>query len=293
MVVCVEPDADRLAHTRETLESAGDLTTVGVRTVEETLDLVTAETVDCVVTALDLPDGDGLDLMRQVREKTPETGCILYSERSVRDIETATAGTVVAEYIFRDLPDAERRLRDLVRNVAANRTQIGYPVSDDESDRLAALDRYDVDYLATLETFDRMTRLARAHFDVSVAFVGLIEDREERFIACHGADWERLAREDSICTWAMLENDVTVIEDVQTDDRFAANHALRDMDIRAYAGTNLEDGEGNVLGTLCLTNDEPRRFDETDRLHLRLFAEEVSEQLELRRQLAAVEGVGD
>lgn len=261
--------------------------------MEETLDLVTAETVDCVVTALDLPDGDGLDLMRQVREKTPETGCILYSERSVRDIETATAGTVVAEYIFRDLPDAERRLRDLVRNVAANRTQIGYPVSDDESDRLAALDRYDVDYLATLETFDRMTRLARAHFDVSVAFVGLIEDREERFIACHGADWERLAREDSICTWAMLENDVTVIEDVQTDDRFAANHALRDMDIRAYAGTNLEDGEGNVLGTLCLTNDEPRRFDETDRLHLRLFAEEVSEQLELRRQLAAVEGVGD
>jgi len=100
-------------------------------------------------------------------------------------------------------------------------------------------------------------------------------------------DWETLSREDSICTYAMLEDDVTVIEDVQADPRFEHNETLKALGIRSYAGAKIEAPNGQVIGQLCVTNEQPRSYTEAERADLALFADEVAEQLELRRRLSA------
>jgi hypothetical protein len=53
----------------------------------------------------------------------------------------------------------------------------------------------DVAELSTVEAFDRPSELIVRHLDIGVAFVGLLDEAEERFLACHGADWETLLLE--------------------------------------------------------------------------------------------------
>lgn len=96
--------------------------------------------------------------------------------------------------------------------IVDDRTQVGFPLPPDETERLEALSASDVRDYEAVASFDRLTTLVANHFDISIAFVGLIGEAEERFVACHGADWTTLAREDSICTYAILEEEVTVVD---------------------------------------------------------------------------------
>jgi len=130
-----------------------------------------------------------------------------------------------------------------------------------------------------------VTTLAAALFDLSMAAVGLIDEHEERFLACYGTDLDTLPREDTVCTYAMLEDEVTVVEDTRDDPRFADNPNLAAFDIRFYASANVRTPDGKVIGSFCAFDDAPRTFDAAAREHLRLFADEAMEQLELRRRL--------
>jgi GAF domain-containing protein len=148
-----------------------------------------------------------------------------------------------------------------------------------------ALAEYDVDELSALATFERLTALMTAHFDIDVAFVGLVDAHEERFVACEGANWRTLAREDSICTHTILSDDVMVVEDTHDDPRFAAVDRLDELDIRSYAGARITDAEGTAIGAVCCIHGEPRSYTGPERADLRRFADEVEEQLHLRRRL--------
>jgi GAF domain-containing protein len=94
-----------------------------------------------------------------------------------------------------------------------------------------------------------------------------------------------MAREDTICSHTILEQEVLVVEDVTEDPRFAGIDRLRELDIRSYAGARVRTDEGHAIGVLCCIDDEPRTYTLDERQDLRLFADEATEQLELRRRL--------
>jgi len=292
-VLCVGPDEDERAATREALVSDGAVTVTEARSVAEAGDALDAGGVDCVVTAYDLPDGTGLDVAARVRETTPDTPCILFTDAAPGRIDTADREDVVVEYLPRDMPGAREALARMVGNLVDQRTQVGYPLPTREDERLAALEQYDRPGMDAADAFDRLTTLAREYFDVDVAFVGLIDAHEERFLACAGADWETLTREDSMCTHTILRDDLMIVEDTHEDDRFADNDRLDDLGIRAYAGVPLETPRGATIGAFCLTHDEPRSFSEAELADLRRFAAEAMDQLELRRQLNECEAERD
>lgn len=285
-VLYVDPDPDRRADVTGQLQAADGVESIGVDGFASATTALEEWDVDCLVSEHEVGDGTGLDLFRWARESSPDTACILYTDTDLAEVGTEEFSDVVAEYLPRTDPDAGTRLVDLVHNVVANRTQVGYPVPDTEDDRLAAVREYDLPDLSTIETFDRLTHLVADHFGIAVAFIGLIKEDEEEFLACHGADWETLSREDSICTYSMLEQDVTVVADVQSDPRFADNETLKQLNIRSYAGANLTTPDGEVVGELCLVDDEPRGYTEDELASLRLFADEAMEQLELRYRLS-------
>jgi hypothetical protein len=85
---------------------------------------------------------------------------------------------------------------------------------------------------------------------VPLASVNVITEHTQEFLACHGADWTPTAREDSVCTYLVDDADVTVIEGLHDDPRFCDNQAIRDLDIRFYAGAVLATADGYPLGTL-------------------------------------------
>jgi GAF domain-containing protein len=134
-------------------------------------------------------------------------------------------------------------------------------------------------------SLDRLTRVAQALFEVDAATVGFVEAHHERFIACQGTDIDRLDRERTICTYAIVDEGPTVIPDTRDDPRFDSNDALAAADIRFYAGAPVRTPDGAAIGVFCLFDDEPRSFSARDRDLLSLLADEVMEQLDLRRRL--------
>ncbi|MFC6974290.1 GAF domain-containing protein [Halomicroarcula sp. GCM10025709] len=188
-----------------------------------------------------------------------------------------------------DRPERPRAPRRYRRIDARGAGQAAYPVPKDEGARIAAVREYDIDELRAADAFDRVTELVVSHFDIDVAFVGLVDAHEEQFVACEGANWSTLSREDTVCTHTVLTDEVMVVEDTHEDPRFAANDRLDELDIRSYAGARITDADGNALGAVCCIDGEPRSYSHTERADLRRFADEVEEQLRLRKRLSGEE----
>ena len=241
--------------------------------------------VVCVVTEYSLSGGSGLEAVEALREYAPQTPCVLYTDARPGEIDTTSFEELIVEYLDRTLPSAAEELAFVVEDLVAHSAQVGFLAPDDETSRLAALAEYEVDELPVTESFERITDLIADHFDVEVAFVGLIEEDEENFLACTGADWDSLTREDTICTHSMLQEDVMVVEDVRDDDRFSSNEQLLNLGIRFYAGANVTTPDGHVIGQVCTLDGEPRQFSEPDRERLQQYADTVTEILELRQSL--------
>ncbi|WP_246983689.1 GAF domain-containing protein [Halorientalis marina] len=287
-VLCADEDDATRAETVSAISAAG-MDAVGVSDVATATARIEDGDIDCVVTEYDFSDGTGLDLLATVRATAPDTPCILYTDRHPADIETDEFQGVVAEYLPKGSEGAAARLAELIEEMLTLRSQVGYPLPDDEDERLAALDRYDLADEEIGPAFDRLTELARTHFEVDVAFIGIVGEHEERFLSCRGDDYEQLDRENTMCTHAILEEDVMLVSDVQADPRFEHNEALDELNIRSYAGAPMRTPDGAAIGSFCLTHDEPRTFSEADARYLRLLADEVMDQLELRRRLAEAE----
>lgn len=237
--------------------------------------------VDCVVSAYALPDGTAFDLFETVRETAPDTPCVLWADLSA-DVPTEP-GQPIVEAV--DRAAGVDHLAAVVEAATARRSHAAYPLPSDEPDRLAAVDAYAVDELAADCALDRLTRLVARHVGVPMAFLSLLGAHEERILSCHGADIDRLDRQDTVCTYTILDEDPLVVEDLASDPRFTALEWHRDLGIRSYMGVGLVGAGGHPIGTLCVCDRHPRAFTDDARDSLRLFAREVTEQLELRQRL--------
>ena len=291
MLLCVDSDAASRGATTESLRDAG-FEVVGVGSVADASEHVDGD-LDTLVTEQALPDGAGLDLVREIRETVPDTPCVLFTGQSIEEIDTEAFDDLVVEYLPKDADDARAELVDLIEHSLSFRSQTAYPLPENEEVRLAALERYAVDPDALGESFDRLTELATELFDVNAAAVGLIDAHEQRFLACHGVSFDPIDREETVCTHAILDEDVTVIEDVEQDPRFAENEGLRAANIRFYASSPIVTPDGEAIGTFCVYDDGPRPFSQRDRELLSMLGEEAMDQLTLRRRLRDGGGADD
>jgi GAF domain-containing protein len=245
------------------------------------------------VTEHTLPDGTGLELIREVRERTPDTACILCTAVGLEHIDTEAFGDVVAEYLPKADAATPEELVELVEHSVSFRSQTAYPVPDNEDARLAALDRYAAEPAELGASADRLAELSTELFGVHAAAVGLIDEHEQRFLGSHGITVGPVPREETVCTYAILDPEVTVIEDVREDPRFDRNEGLEASDITFYASAPIRSPEGLPIGTFCVYDDEPRSFHRRERELLGLLAAEVADGLVLHHELREARGEGD
>ncbi|NIB98937.1 GAF domain-containing protein [Halobacterium sp. R2-5] len=283
MILCADPDAAARERTADALTDAGfDVKHAGsLCAARDSLD---GAAVDCLVTEYDLGDGTGLELAEDVRERSPDAACVLFTSAPLDEVDTDAFGSVVAEYV-RKTGDDCGELVGLVEHALAFRSHTAYPLPDDEDARVAALEQYAVDPAELGGSLDRLTELATELFGADAAAVGLIDAHTEEFLACHGITFDAMDREDTVCTYAILDDSVTVIEDVAEDPRFEDNEGLAAANIRFYASAPLVTPDGQAIGTFCVYDDEPRAFDERDRELLSMLGGEAMDQLTLRRRI--------
>ena len=283
-VLCVDTE-DAVATTASAVAEDGSLDPVETTSVADAQDALRERDVDAVVTEHDLADGSGMEVVETLRDVSPQTPCVLFTDARPGDVDTSAFEDLIVEYLGKHLPDAHDRLSFVVDDVITHSSQVGFLLPDNEDQRLEALAEYDIEQIPIEDSFERLTDLIASHFDAAVAFIGLIEEDEEDFLACTGADWDSLTREDTICTHSMLQEDVMVVEDISSDKRFENNDGLHNLGIVSYAGANMTTRDGEVIGQVCLIDHEPRTYDADQQADLQKFADEAMEMLELRQRV--------
>lgn len=149
-----------------------------------------------------------------------------------------------------------------------------------EKERLKTLRSTDILDTDPEERFDRLTRMAKRVFGVSIALVSLVDENRQWFKSKAGLDACETGRDISFCGHAILGNDIFIIEDALEDERFADNPLVTgEPKIRFYAGAPLRYLDGSKLGTLCIIDQEPRTMVEDDCTMLRDLAEMAEGEL--------------
>ncbi len=153
-----------------------------------------------------------------------------------------------------------------------------------EAARLEALRRYNILDTPPEATFDRITNLAARLFGMPIALISLIDESRAWFKSAHGFEIQEVQREATICSLALLLNEILVISDTRQDDRLDCNPFVQsEPGLRFYAGAPLITRDGFNLGTLCLLDTEPRdALSDEQQATLSDLAALVIDELELR-----------
>ena len=157
-----------------------------------------------------------------------------------------------------------------------------------ETERLATLASYGILDTPTEQDFDDIVRLVSQLLNVPIAAVNLIADGRQWFKSEIGLGVREMPLDDSICKFALLQEDGMVVPDTRDDARFSCNPLVTGAPgLRFYAGELLKTADGIPLGTLCALDMQPRPqgLDEQQAFALKTLARQVMSQIELRRVL--------
>lgn len=160
----------------------------------------------------------------------------------------------------------------------------------DEAGRLAALERYRILDTEPERRFDDLTMLASHICETPISLITLVDSDRQWFKSRLGLDVSETARSVAFCAHAIQQPGIMQVPDAADDARFRDNPFVTgDPHIRFYAGAPLVTPDGHALGTLCVIDVKPRRLSAEKLQALDALRRQVEAQLELRRNLNALE----
>lgn len=99
-VLVVDDNGDLVDVVAEFLEREHDgITAVTATSADEALDRLQEELVDCVVSDYEMPERDGLALLRDVRETNPDLPFVLFTGKGSEEIASEAISAGVTEYL--------------------------------------------------------------------------------------------------------------------------------------------------------------------------------------------------
>lgn len=155
--------------------------------------------------------------------------------------------------------------------------------------RLAAL--YSTGLLDTPpeESFDRLTRLAAKLTGAPVTFVSLVDAGRDFYKSTFGMGEPLCSTRElsgrTFCHYAMASGSALVLEDVTQLPVFRDVPTVKSLGVRAYAGIPLTTEHGEVLGSFCAVDFEPKQWSERDIEVLVELAHSAMREIRLRKAL--------
>ena len=131
-----------------------------------------------------------------------------------------------------------------------------------EHERLEALQPYQVLGTPGQGLFNDFVSVVAKLFDVPIALISLVRATDVVFIGNEGMpEASVVAREDSMCSVAILQDGLTVFEDLATQPCALVNPFIaQQMRLGFYAGQALRTPEGMAIGSLCVLDRRSRRL---------------------------------
>ncbi|CAD0001910.1 GAF domain-containing hybrid sensor histidine kinase/response regulator [Flavobacterium salmonis] len=157
-----------------------------------------------------------------------------------------------------------------------------YPIPHNETERLAALKRYNI--LDTLpdHAFDDATKLVSYICGVPIAHISFIDESRQWFKSEIGVGVSEVPREISFCNYTIMESKMVEIPDTFLNERFKDDpNVTGGFNVRFYAGIPLTTPDGYNIGTLCAVDHLSKELNEDQKNALSIIAKHVINQLEL------------
>lgn len=137
------------------------------------------------------------------------------------------------------------------------------------------------------ERFDRVAEFAASEFNVPMAMVTLVDENRLWFKARVGLTLCESDRDISFCGHAIMTPATMVVPDARRDPRFADNPLVTgEPHVCFYAGAPLNLPTGEIVGTLCIMDTQPRQMDRTDLAILGALRALVLEELQRRETVS-------
>jgi adenylate cyclase len=169
---------------------------------------------------------------------------------------------------------------------------MAHPVPDNEVERVAAVEAYQIASTPPEISYDDIAELAAQLCQCPIGMINIIADTREWLKAKYGLppNLAYLPR-GTACSTAICQQDILSIPDLSKDERFADHAAVKDEPhLRFYCGMPLINPEGYALGTVCVFDFEPRELTFEQSECLRRLSRQTMAHLELRRKLLELSG---
>ena len=146
------------------------------------------------------------------------------------------------------------------------------------------------------EPFTRISRLARRGLGVQSALVSVLDPQRQTFKGHDGltgdlASQGGLPTRDSLCRLVVASGELLLVQDGRSDPLVRESTTVVERHVTAYAGIPLEVADGEVVGTLCVLDPEPREWTQDDVEFLGELAALAVTEMDYRIRLKEMEGV--
>ncbi len=160
---------------------------------------------------------------------------------------------------------------------------------DHEHQRIEALGAARLLDAETERAFDRLTELAAQALDAPVSLISLVSDDRQFFLSQCGLSGDAVRTRGSplshsFCKHVVWNCTPLVIADARANPLLADNPAVKELPVIAYAGVPIVDGNGYCLGSLCVVDRRPRRWQPEQINLLRSLARQAMTEIELRNR---------
>jgi signal transduction histidine kinase len=160
----------------------------------------------------------------------------------------------------------------------------------DEVDRIRSILNYEILDTANEEQLDELTKLTASIFQVPIVLITIIDEKRQWFKSNYGLSIKETARSISFCQYTILGKEIFEVENALQDERFEDNPLVtKDPNIRFYCGAPLINEEGYKMGSLALIDRHPRKLDSNQKKTLKLLAQQVVNNFELKMQKKQLE----
>ncbi|MFB6344936.1 MAG: GAF domain-containing protein, partial [bacterium] len=159
------------------------------------------------------------------------------------------------------------------------------PYSDQEpssSDDIKVINDYSIPLCSDELSFENFTRLTRSIFDVSIAHIAFFHDNKQWFKSTMGINFSDDNKECPFCKDLARRKQSFVVNDTTSHQSYR-NYSIGSdtRDVQFYAGAPLLTEDGQVLGSLCIMDTDPREFSSREHNILRRLATEIMNQIKL------------
>ncbi|MGV1002719.1 PAS domain S-box protein [Empedobacter falsenii] len=140
-----------------------------------------------------------------------------------------------------------------------------YPIPTNEKQRLQAVYDYNLQAHDKDEELEVFANAASLICNAPIALVSVFDENYQVIKANCGIEVDIVPRQQTICQFSLVENEILVIDDVTKFEPAKNIAGVKAANIQFYAGVPLIDDNGNALGTLCVNDHYPRTLDEKQR----------------------------